>query len=146
MKHPSEPPEKPDGVDGSLDGEFVGFRRALTEDSIPGPNALWMPDIARFALAFDGYQALGDRIGDLANAAKNEWSENGVLPQGLIELRSCLFFEQRRYRHFGSDPDEADMPYIHALVEAIRAHASSAGSGRDDLFDEILAEWIEVEE
>jgi hypothetical protein len=80
-----------------------------------------MPDIAEFALTFDGYQALGDRTGDLANGAKHEWSENRALPDDLVELRSCLFFEQRRYRHFGWDPEEDAMGYIRALIEAIRA-------------------------
>ena len=120
MKHLPDPAEPPNTFDGSRDGEFADFRRALTEESMPGPNARWMPDIAEFALTFDGYQALGDRTGDLATAAKHEWSVNGVLPQGLIELRSCLFFEQRRYRHFGWDPDEDAMVYIRSLIEAIR--------------------------
>ena len=81
-----------------------------------------------FALTFDGYQALGKRIGDLANAAKNKWSENVVLPQDLIELRLCLFFEERRYRHFGWDPDEDAMMYIRAFIEAIRKRVIEANS------------------
>ncbi len=129
MNRPSEPPEKPDGFDGSPDGELAGFRRSLTGESIPGPNAPWMPDIAEFALTFDGYLALGDRVGDLANGTEHEWSENRSLPDDLVELRSCLFFEQRRYRHFGWDPDEEAMVYIRALVEAIRALVVEAEGG-----------------
>ncbi len=38
----------------------------------------------------------------------------------LDDLRTCLFFEQRRWRHFDRHPDEKSMTYIRALVEAVR--------------------------
>ena len=124
------PPEASDGFDGPRDGEFAGFHRTLTEESIPRPDAPWMPDIAQFALTFDGYKALGDPAGDMANATRRGWNENGVLPHDLIDLRSCLFFEQRRYRHFGWNPDEDAMRYIRALIEAIRERVVEAEGDR----------------
>jgi hypothetical protein len=36
-------------------------------------------------------------------------------------LRTCLFFEQRRWRHFGDEPDEEAMEYIRSVVQKIRA-------------------------
>ncbi len=129
MSQPAGFPGGSNGFDGPRDGEFSDFHRALDEESIPGPNAPWMPDIAEFALTFDGYEALGDRTGDLANATKHKWTETRALPDDLIELRSCLFFEQRRYRHFGWGPDEDAMAYVRALVEAIRALVVEAESG-----------------
>ena len=42
------------------------------------------------------------------------------MPAALADLRACLFFEQRRWHHFGDTPDEESMTYIWALVEAIR--------------------------
>ena len=126
MKQPEETPEGLDDFDGPRDGEFAEFHRTLAEESIPGPGAPWGPDIAEFALTFDGYEALGDRTGDLANATKYKWTETRALPDDLVELRSCLFFEQRRYRHFGWDPEEDAMAYIRALIEAIRTRVVEA--------------------
>ena len=42
------------------------------------------------------------------------------LGQSLTDLRTCLFFESRRWEHFKKDPTKKGMIYIHALVEAIR--------------------------
>jgi len=34
----------------------------LRLEDIPGPDAPWHPTIAEFALTFDGYEAMGNRI------------------------------------------------------------------------------------
>jgi hypothetical protein len=39
----------------------------------------------------------------------------------FAELRTCLFFEQRRWRHIGEVPDAEAMAYIRDLVRQIRA-------------------------
>jgi len=85
----------------------------LTLDRIPDEGADWS-EIGEFALTFDGYEAFGsfDRCAEIANARKH---------YTLSELRACLFFEQRRWRHFGEDPEEeGEMDYIRELVRAIR--------------------------
>ena len=46
MKQSAGTPEGPDGFDGPRDGEFADFHRTLTEESLPGPDAPWMPDIS----------------------------------------------------------------------------------------------------
>lgn len=71
----------------------------------------------------NGYKELGDdRVGSVANSAREHFAREGTIDPELqlTELRGCLFFEQRRFRHFGHDPTEDDVPYIRALVEAIR--------------------------
>ena len=98
----------------------------LSESDVPGPDAAWYPDISEFALTYDAYAALDgfEPVGDLANHAQEEWQTSRVLPLSLNDLRACLFFEQRRWRHFGRDPSDDsasdDWQYIQALVTAIR--------------------------
>lgn len=79
---------------------------------IPPAKAGW-DVISRFALLFDGYERWGsfERCAEIANARN---------PQTLDEYRTCLFFEQRRWRHLGEEPDEEAMVYIRTLVDGIR--------------------------
>jgi len=84
----------------------------LTLADIPSIDADW-DVIEKFALTFDGYNASGsfEECADIANAGRHG---------SLRELRTCLFFEQRRWRHFGESPDEQAMEYIRGVVEKIR--------------------------
>lgn len=78
--------------------------------------------MGRFALTFNGYEWCGsfEQCAKVGNRGADLFRESGILPRSLAELRTCLFFEQRRWRHFGLDPDEPARRYISALVEAIR--------------------------
>jgi len=72
--------------------------------------------IDRFALTFDGYAAFDTAAephgcGDLANSRQ---------ANTLTELRASLFFEQRRWRHFGESPEGLDLIYIQSLLWRIR--------------------------
>ncbi len=88
----------------------------LQASMIPRPTAGW-DAIQRFALTFDGYKRWGDECGVIANARR----------QGtLTELRTCLFYEQRRWRHFGEKPDADAISYIRSLVEQIRQRVQLA--------------------
>lgn len=84
----------------------------LTPADIPAPQADW-DTIASFALTCDGYATWGsfEKCAEIANARRDG---------SLTELRTCLFFEQRRWRHFGVDPDEKAMKYLRELIERIR--------------------------
>lgn len=99
----------------------------LKQSDVPPSDAGWY-DIARFALSFNGYEWWGSfqRCAEIANLAAQTFRESGALPDSLTGLRTCLFFEQRRWHHFGFDPDEKSMDYISTLVEQIRrsVHAS----------------------
>lgn len=94
----------------------------LTEKDVPPTDAKYWGVIDRFALSFDGYTYWGsfDKCGEIANGALEGWKDNGTLPDSLSQLRTCLFFEQRRWRHFDRHPDSSTMAYIRALLDAIR--------------------------
>lgn len=84
----------------------------LTIADVPAVNDDW-ETISEFALTFDGYNAWGsfEKCAEIANAHKHS---------SLSELRTCLFFEQRRWRHFGETPHEDAMAYIRDVVSKIR--------------------------
>ncbi len=93
----------------------------LSPQDIPAPDADWKT-VGLFALTFDGFDHWGSvkACGEVANAAMVAFVERRALPDSLTELRTCLFFEQRRYHHMGGTPDGVHMEYVRALVEAIR--------------------------
>jgi hypothetical protein len=92
---------------------------------IPPPRAGW-PAICQFALTFDGYCECGsfDKCADIANKAIAVFHSAGKVPKSLVELRTCLFFEQRRWNHFGETPPVDEMRYIRALLKAIRENVA----------------------
>ena len=73
--------------------------------------------IAGFALTFDGYSRIKD-IALFANKIVEKFHEDQSATEKLTltELRACLFYEQRRYHHFGEDPDGEDRDYINKLL------------------------------
>lgn len=85
---------------------------------IPPSDADWNT-IQRFALTFNAYEFHGssEKCEQIANARRAET---------LIELRTCLFFEQRRWRHFGEEPDAEAMHYIRGLLDKIRKAVADA--------------------
>ncbi len=85
----------------------------LRVEDLPSPSADWAA-IQTFALTFDAYTHWGsfEKCAEIAN--KREAST-------LTELRTCLFFEQRRWRHFGDDPEKDDLAYMHRLIEGIQS-------------------------
>ena len=89
-----------------------------------------LPDgevISSFALTFDGYKFWGStgRCAEIANARA---------AGTLAELRTCLFFEQRRHHHFGRPPTRAEMKYLRQSVakirQKLRQHPSAGGCCR----------------
>ncbi|MDP2272889.1 MAG: hypothetical protein Q8N23_27085 [Archangium sp.] len=87
----------------------------LKRAQVPRADASW-EEIEAFALTFGGYQRIGSRLTDLAN----QHGKAGTVPTDLDELRGCLFFEQRRWRHFSERPSQDAMRHIRALIEGIR--------------------------
>lgn len=81
---------------------------ALRASDVPTLFEEW----SKLAATFDGYAEFGDRCAEIANARN---------PRTLSEYRACLFFEWRRWRHFGANPDDEARAYIWSLVEGIRS-------------------------
>jgi hypothetical protein len=86
---------------------------------IPATDADW-DAIAAFALTYNGYKACGsfEACAEIANAQRHG---------SLAELRTCLFFENRRWHHFGRDPDDEAMAYIRSVIEQMRALVAARG-------------------
>ena len=89
--------------------------RELVIDRIPSAISSW-DAIQRFALTFDGYAVFNtaaepEGCGELANSRQ---------AKTLTELRASLFFEQRRWRHYGEVPESLDLIYIQSLLWRIR--------------------------
>jgi len=89
----------------------------------PNPQLSKWKDIFAYAITFDGYaytkDMLGVECGDLANSRLEEYQERGQWSGTFEELRCCLFFEQRRYHHFGRGPNREEAKAIKALHKAI---------------------------
>jgi hypothetical protein len=78
--------------------------------------------IFKYALCFNGYDAYGglEGLGAMANDRRFFFSEHGLWVGSARELRGCLFFEARRWRHFGYSPEGADLQGIVQLFERIQ--------------------------
>src|SRR5579862_58375 len=88
---------------GSFMNASDGENQTLALDSVPDDDAPWL-SIARFARTFNAYEFHGSTatVAEIANQRRH-----GT----LIDLRTCLFFEQRRWNHFGSEPDDEAFAY-----------------------------------
>jgi hypothetical protein len=93
----------------------------LTPEVLPKNRAEWQT-IVRFANSFDGYDYWGDRrkCGEIGNTLRKHYFERGTQHFSMEKLRTALFFEARRYHHFGSAPDKQSMGYIRTIVSEIR--------------------------
>jgi hypothetical protein len=93
----------------------------LIEKDIPSHRASWKK-IEPFALTFNGYKHWGSfkRCREVAEVGVTLYREKKELNQSLTDLRTCLFFESRRWKHYEKNPSKKGMEYVHGLVEAIR--------------------------
>jgi hypothetical protein len=78
--------------------------------------------VSDFALSYDGYRYWDD-LHELASGVLQRWTRSRSLPGTLDEVRGCLFYEQRRWHHFGEDPTGRSAEYMWALIDAISARA-----------------------
>jgi hypothetical protein len=101
----------------------------LTSADMPGASASWA-EISWFAAQHEGYASRDfDELAALANSSANHFASHDQIKPDLTldDLRACLFFEHRRFRHFGHAPDAESTPYIRALIEAIRTAVTALG-------------------
>ncbi len=94
----------------------------LIEADLPTRRAAWMK-ILPFANSFNGYEYWGSvqKCREVAKEGVSLHKDNKALNQTLTELRTCLFFEARRWKHLEKKPTKSGLEYVHALVEAIRS-------------------------
>jgi hypothetical protein len=79
-----------------------------------------LDEIFALVQSFDGYQEFPDTLAGLANHAATTWHETGELPDNVLLVKSCLFYEFRRARFIWGYPSERAMPYLRALASTIR--------------------------
>ncbi len=101
------------------------------EIPVPAPDAEWH-EIWRFAHTYNGYERHGKNVGDMANALSKRWQASGGLPESLDTLRAALFFEARRFRHYGTDPADDGAEYVRQLVSRIRELSGGSVPGPAD--------------
>jgi len=73
-------------------------------------------------MRLNGYEYRKD-LAAFANEAARLHSERGAAALAEIsvtDLRACLFYEWRRWRHLGEDPEGSALDYGRSLIEAIR--------------------------
>jgi hypothetical protein len=107
----------------------------------PSDNAVEVPDsqatvgeIFTFALTFNAFDRLGgfEPTAAIGNHVLNTWLETRALPNSIAALRIALFFEQRRWRHYGFAPDERATVYLHALTNQLRDLTGGSVAGPPD--------------
>ena len=93
----------------------------LTPEILPAGDADWK-DIGRFALSFSAYSHFpGPELEDVSRTVEGAFEAGSDLGSfTMSELRACLFWSQRRYRWLERHPDDTEMKYIRALLEALR--------------------------
>jgi hypothetical protein len=93
----------------------------LIDSDIPSQKAGWKK-VEPFAFTFNGYDHWGSfkKCREIAQLGLSTYRSNQNLDQSLTDLRTCLFFEARRWKHFEKKPTKNGMDYIHALLVAIR--------------------------
>jgi hypothetical protein len=94
--------------------------RELAVEHLPATGADWGA-VARFALSFDGYRRWGsfERCAEIGDRWADAYMTGGELPDTLDLCRTCLFFEQRRWRDRPSGPDAPTRRYVGALLDRI---------------------------
>ena len=85
----------------------------LKASSVPSQDSP-LHELIDFAHTFDGYKIWGsfEKCAEIANGKDHST---------LDALRTCLFFEARRWRHSGSDPDAEARTYWQHLLTEIRS-------------------------
>ncbi|HLX88115.1 MAG TPA: hypothetical protein VKR22_06630 [Acidimicrobiales bacterium] len=95
----------------------------LRPDMVPRRDSPWEV-VQAFALTYDGH-AYWDDVAELAGRGWRDWARTGAVYGRIDQLRGSLFYEQRRWHHFGEAPSERAAQYVWALLDAIREHVAA---------------------
>ncbi len=92
----------------------------LLEGDLPTRHTSWI-NIVPFAQSFNGYEYWGSvkKCREVAHRGVELHKGNNGLNLSLTDLRTCLFFEARRWKHLEKKPTPSGLKYIHALIDAI---------------------------
>ncbi|OPY25464.1 MAG: hypothetical protein A4E23_00087 [Methanomethylovorans sp. PtaU1.Bin073] len=105
-------------------------REEIRKSCIPPapPETEDLSKIWDFALKYNAYDKLGslEAVSELCQAREKEYLKTGKWTGTLDELRACLFFEQRRWRHFDEEPDGESFQSILQLYRNIRQRWNEA--------------------
>ena len=63
---------------------------------------------------------MGDKLGPFANEMLQYAEKHGIWHGTTKELWLCLFFEHRRWRHFGDSPSGKDLKILDELCFLLR--------------------------
>ncbi|WP_437978280.1 DNA methyltransferase [Sorangium sp. So ce295] len=115
----------PDWLAATYEGDFAKL-----------PEELPWGATAKLAHVINGYEVapaigLGD-CGELANRKSEEYKQAGIWTGNAAELWCCLFFEHRRYRHFGHDPEGEALDGLGALYKSLRARLNEEPASQED--------------
>ena len=94
----------------------------LRAQDLPTTYGEWS-EYARFAVTYSPRDR--ESCAEFAASAFANWRRTSNVPSTLQELRACLWFEQRRWRFMGREPDAEGMQYAAALIRAMRNHVSA---------------------
>jgi len=117
---------------GSFGHMHPGIAKALKGDFSALPDHPNWDDLQVLALSINGYELsealeLG-HCGDIANALAENYQSTGKWEGNSLELWLCLFFEQRRWRHYGYSPEDSEDAWstILALYTALKQQLQDA--------------------
>lgn len=89
----------------------------------PNPEREDINAVFQYALTVDGYRYAREQFNvecaDLTNEHRQRYHETKSWDGTFAELRCCLFYEQRSWRHSGEILEGADLAIIQALHQAI---------------------------
>jgi hypothetical protein len=134
---PTGPTVRPDPVlrwknpGQAPDGDFSSCavpNAQLRVHGIPDRGDTW-DAVSSFSLSYDGY-AYWDDVSELATRRIRSWTRQHTLPTSIDEVRACLFYEQRRWHHFGEDPNGRGEKYVWALLDTLRNLVAASNSSK----------------
>lgn len=94
-----------------------------------------LSEVMQFATTtYFGYDRHGgvEGLGALANSSIELWRQSRSLPSSVQLIRASLFFESRRWHHYGYSPDDEAEAYMRALVEKLHVLSGGAVNADDE--------------
>jgi len=109
------------------------FESRAKKISVPDPRSPWFPLVNDFALTFNAYERVGeiDQIATVAESVDQAAQQNGLAPFSVEDLRTTLFFYQRRAHHNDSVPPHEITAAI--LAELVAKTGGSVAGPGDEL-------------